>query len=299
VPPPGRCASMIGGGPDGRERTATSQPQWGMAMTQSERLESTRGPTGGAAVLRVQGVEVSFSGVIALHDLSLEVARGELLGLIGPNGAGKTTFFDVVSGLRAPEHGTIVFEGTDITHWSAVRRSRTGIRRTFQRQQVFGRLTVEENLLCALEWRGGGGGILADLVAFPSRRRLERSRRAGVEQILELCGLDSNRHSMAGSLPIGTARMVELGRALAESPSLLLLDEPTSGLGDTEVECLSTVIRWLRAESSCAVMLVEHDISFVMSHSDRIVVLQRGELLAEGAPDEIQANQEVRDAYLG
>jgi len=174
-----------------------------------------------------------------------------------------------------------------------------GIRRTFQRQQVFGRLTVEENLLTATEWHGGGGGILADLVAFPTRKRIERRRREAVNQVLQMCGLEPFRHTMAGSLPIGTARMVELGRALAESPSLLLLDEPTSGLGGAEVEHLSEVIRRLKSELSCAILLVEHDITFVMSHSDRIVVLQLGEVLAEGTPSEIQANPEVRNAYLG
>src|SRR6202035_509243 len=123
--------------------------------------------------------------VIALQDVSLEVARGEVLGLIGPNGAGKTTLFDVVSGLREPKRGAILFDGNDVTGRSAVWRARAGMRRTFQRQQVFGRLTVEENLLCALEWRGGGGGILADLVALPPRRRIERRRRAELDQHVE------------------------------------------------------------------------------------------------------------------
>jgi branched-chain amino acid transport system ATP-binding protein len=249
--------------------------------------------------LEVHGVGVTFSGVVALRNVSMGVRRGEVLGLIGPNGAGKTTFFDVVSGLRAPASGTISFDGKDITGHSAVLRSRAGIRRTFQRQQVFGRLTVEENLLTATEWHGGGGGILADLVAFPSRKRIERRRREAVNEVLSMCGLEPFRHTMAGSLPIGTARMVELGRALAEAPSLLLLDEPTSGLGGAEVEHLSEVIRRLRGELSCAILLVEHDITFVMSHCDRIVVLQLGEVLAEGTPSEIQANPEVRNAYLG
>jgi len=255
-------------------------------------------PTPGTG-LQVRGVGVSFSGVIALRDVSMEVQRGEVLGLIGPNGAGKTTFFDVVSGLREPGTGSIFFDGNDITGHSAVARSRAGIRRTFQRQQVFGRLTVEENLLTATEWHGGGGGILADLVAFPPRKRIERRRREAVNDVLQMCGLEPFRHTMAGSLPIGTARMVELGRALAESPSLLLLDEPTSGLGGAEVEQLSEVIRQLKAECSCAILLVEHDITFVMAHCDRIVVLQLGEVLAEGTPSEIQANPEVRNAYLG
>jgi branched-chain amino acid transport system ATP-binding protein len=251
------------------------------------------------AGLQVQGVGVSFSGVIALRDVSMGVRRGEVLGLIGPNGAGKTTLFDVVSGLQPPASGSIFFDGNDITGHSAVARSRAGMRRTFQRQQVFGRLTVEENLLTATEWHGGGGGILADLVAFPTRKRIERRRREAVNDVLQMCGLESFRHAMAGSLPIGTARMVELGRALAESPSLLLLDEPTSGLGGAEAEHLSEVIRRLKGELSCAILLVEHDITFVMSHCDRVVVLQLGEVLAEGTPSQIQANPEVRDAYLG
>ena len=268
-------------------------------MTQTDASTSPGQAPDAGVGLEVRGVGVTFSGVVALRNVSMGVRRGEVLGLIGPNGAGKTTFFDVVSGLRAPASGTISFDGKDITGHSAVLRSRAGIRRTFQRQQVFGRLTVEENLLTATEWHGGGGGILADLVAFPSRKRIERRRREAVNEVLSMCGLEPFRHTMAGSLPIGTARMVELGRALAEAPSLLLLDEPTSGLGGAEVEHLSEVIRRLRGELSCAILLVEHDITFVMSHCDRIVVLQLGEVLAEGPPSEIQANPEVRNAYLG
>lgn len=268
-------------------------------MTQAEQTTATIDKPIAVDGLDVRGIGVSFSGVIALNDVSLGVSRGEVLGLIGPNGAGKTTLFDVVSGLRAPNGGAIYFDGNDVTTRSTVWRSRAGMKRTFQRQQVFGRLTVEENLLCAVEWRGGGGGILADLAGLPTRRRIEKRRRAEIDSVIELCRLGGVRKAMAGSLPIGTARMVELGRALAESPSLLLLDEPTSGLGDVEVESLSHVINQLRSEKSAAILLVEHDISFVMSHCDRIVVLQRGEVLAEGSPAEVQANGEVRDAYLG
>ena len=267
-----------------------------MTQTDQATAPSSSSADGG---LQVREIEVTFSGVIALNAVSMGVDRGEVLGLIGPNGAGKTTFFDVVSGIREPSRGVITFDGEDITARSTVWRSRAGIRRTFQRQQVVGRLTVEENLLCALEWRGGGGGILADLVGLPTRRKIERRRRSEIDEVVELCGLEPVRQTMAGSLPIGTARMVELGRALAESPKLLLLDEPTSGLGDAEVERLSTVIHRLREAKTCAIMLVEHDISFVMSHCDHFVVLQRGEVLAEGSPAEIQANPEVRDAYLG
>jgi branched-chain amino acid transport system ATP-binding protein len=249
--------------------------------------------------IEVRGVGVSFSGIVALRNVSLEVRRGEVLGLIGPNGAGKTTLFDIVSGLRQPEYGTVVFDGVDITSHSALKRSRAGMHRTFQRQQVFGRLTVEDNLLTATEWQGGGGGFLADLVAFPPRRRIEKRRRETVKEVMDLCGLTPLSEAMAGSLPIGTARMVQLGRALADTPSALLLDEPTSGLADREAERLSMLIARLKVQRTCAILLVEHDITFVMSHADRIVVLRLGEVLARGTPSEIQANSEVRNAYLG
>ena len=205
----------------------------------------------------------------------------------------------MVSGLRDPATGSILFDGNDITGHSAVARSRAGIRRTFQRQQVFGRLTVEENLLTATEWHGGGGGILADLVVFPPRKRIERRRREAVNDVLHRCGLESFRHTMAGSLPIGTARMVELGRALGRVTLAAVARRADIGTRGAEVEHLSEVIRQLKSECSCAILLVEHDITFVMAHCDRIVVLQLGEVLAEGTPSEIQANPEVRNAYLG
>ena len=260
--------------------------------------QSTAVPTGGVA-LQVAGIYVSFGGVRALSDVSMSVAPGEVQGLIGPNGAGKTTLFDVISGLRDPDRGTIELDGVDITKRSSVWRSRNGLRRTFQRQQIFGRLTVEDNLLCAQEWRGGGGGVVADLLSLPSRRSRERNRRRHVDDVLELCGLAQLRNTPAGSLPIGQARMVELGRALADTPSVLLLDEPTSGLGEEETAHLSEAIGRLRSGRQCAILLVEHDIGFVMDQCDKIVVLERGMTLAEGTPTEIQANDTVRNAYLG
>jgi branched-chain amino acid transport system ATP-binding protein len=249
--------------------------------------------------LTVKDLDVTYSGVVALAGVSLSALGGQVLGVIGPNGAGKTTLFDVISGLRKPNGGRIYFNGKDVTGRSAVWRSRAGMRRTFQRQQIFGRLTVEENLLCAIEWRGGGGGLAADVIGLSGRRRLERRRREAIDEIIEFCGLRAERNAMAGSLPLGTSRMVELGRALVDSPSLLLLDEPTSGLSHGDIERVSEVIHRVRNERSCATVLIEHDITFIMAHCDRIVVLQRGEVLAEGTPSEIQAHGEVRKAYLG
>ena len=267
-------------------------------MTTVERAQP-EGNTGGGLVLGLERVSVHFGGIVALTDVDLAVNAGEVCGLIGPNGAGKTTLFDVVSGVRLPETGRVMLDGSDITRWPAARRARAGLRRTFQRVQTYGWLSIADNVLAALEWRGGGGGFAADLVAFPTRGRRARQRRAQVEAVLEQCGLLPVRAELAGSLPIGVARMVELARAIVDSPSVLLLDEPASGLDATEVERLGTVIQSVREKTRCAVVLVEHDAGFVMEQSDRVVVLHLGMVLADGRPDEVQRNQEVRDAYLG
>jgi branched-chain amino acid transport system ATP-binding protein len=154
-------------------------------------------------------------------------------------------------------------------------------------------------VLAALEWRGGGGGMLADLVSFPTRRRRERERRERAREVIERCGLTAVAKDPAGSLPIGLARMVEVARAVADRPRVLLLDEPTSGLEESEAERLGELIQSIRADQACAVVLVEHDVGFVMRQCQRIVVLDLGRVLAVGGPDEIQANAEVRAAYLG
>ncbi|HUF84374.1 MAG TPA: ABC transporter ATP-binding protein [Acidimicrobiia bacterium] len=250
-------------------------------------------------VRRLEHVTVRFGGITALDDVDLELRAGEVCGLIGPNGAGKTTLFDVISGVRPPEAGRVVLDGSDITRWGAVRRARAGLRRTFQRVQTYGWLSSADNVLAALEWEGGGGGLLADLVASPTRRRREQARREQVDRVLEFCGVDAVRDEPAGSLPIGTARMVEVARAMVERPRVLLLDEPTSGLEDSEVERLADRIRAIRGDESCAVLLVEHDVGFVMGLCDRVVVLDLGRVLATGRPDEIQSNADVRAAYLG
>jgi branched-chain amino acid transport system ATP-binding protein len=244
-------------------------------------------------------VGVRFGGVTALDDVTLSFISGELCGLIGPNGAGKTTLFDVISGVRIPDTGRVFLGGDDATHWSATRRARWRMRRTFQRVQTFGWLTVEDNLLVGLEWRGGGGGILADLASFPTRRVRERERRQRVTQVLELTGLTRVSKAMPTSLPVGMARMVELGRCLVENPQVLLLDEPTSGLDQDEIELLGERIRSVRREEGCAVIIVEHNMGFVMEHCDRVVALERGQVIASGTPEQIQANDAVRRAYIG
>jgi ABC-type branched-subunit amino acid transport system ATPase component len=250
-------------------------------------------------MLSLSNITVRFGGITALEDLSFDAPRGEVLGIIGPNGAGKTTLFDVIAGVRPPNEGRVLLAGRDVTTTSSTDRARAGLRRTFQRVQAFGWLSVEDNVLAALEWRGGGGGFVADLAAFPTRRRRERERRERVDGVLERCGLTAVRRELAGSLPIGVARMVELARAIVDDPQLLLLDEPASGLDETEIVRLGEQIQSVRAETGCTILLVEHNAGFVMEQSNRVVVLNLGTLLAQGLPAEVQRNQAVRDAYLG
>ncbi len=252
-----------------------------------------------AALVHVDDVTVRFGGVVAVNAASLSVPPGEIRGLIGPNGAGKTTLFDTITGMRLPTSGHVIYEGDDITTRSAVWRSRHGMRRTFQRQQPFGWLSVEDNVLAALDYHGGGGGIIADVLAAPSRRRRERERRAKAQAAVERCGLSSLSGEAAGRLSIGKVRLLELARAIVDDPKVLLLDEPTSGLEEAEAEKFGEIVSAVRHETGCAVLLVEHDVPFVMGLCDRITVLNLGEVIAEGTPAEVSSNDLVRAAYLG
>ncbi|MEU6881833.1 ABC transporter ATP-binding protein [Streptomyces sp. NPDC046712] len=233
-------------------------------------------------LLHASGIDVRFGGVHALRDVTISVRPGEVCGLIGPNGAGKTTLFDVLSGIRRPDGGSIAFAGEDITRRSPVWRARHGIRRTFQRQQLFGQLTVTDNLVVAQDWRPG------------ARRHRERAA-----VVLRECGLDALAESYAGALPVGQARMVELARALADPPRVLLLDEPASGTTVEERRQLAAVVRHMAEEENCAVLLVEHNVAFVMELCSRVVVLGLGRVLAEGTAAEVRADPAVREAYLG
>ncbi|MFI6926065.1 ABC transporter ATP-binding protein [Nonomuraea spiralis] len=246
-------------------------------------------------MLAVEGVSVAFGGVRALDGVTFEAGPGQVCGVIGPNGAGKTTLFDVVSGLRRPVAGRVRLAGRDVTGMPAVRRARAGVRRTFQRTQVFGRLTVAQNVLAALDWHGGGGGLAADLAGWPGRRRIERERGTRVAEVLDLCGLTPLRDAYAAALPVGQRRLVELARALADRPRLLLLDEPTSGLDAAQTARLAEVVRTL----DTTVLLVEHDMGFVMEICDRIVVLDLGRVIASGTPAQVRDDPVVRAAYLG
>ena len=228
-------------------------------------------------VLDVAGVTVRFGGLMALSDVTLTAEAGQITGLIGPNGAGKTTLFNVITGLQPPQSGRVVVDGRDVTNTSAYKRARLGLARTFQRLEVFDSLTVRENIQVAAE----SSGDVRD-----------------VDRVIDLVGLRAVIDAPVDTLPTGMARLVELCRAVATRPKVLLCDECSSGLTDEETHVVGDVIRRVAAEG-VAVLLVEHDMSFVMGTCEVIHVLNLGVKIAEGTPAEIQGNAEVRVAYLG
>jgi branched-chain amino acid transport system ATP-binding protein len=238
------------------------------------------------ALLDVRQVSVSFGGLQALSEVSIDVQVGHVTGLIGPNGAGKTTLFNVVTGLLGPSSGWVDLDGRDITRRKPHQRARLGIGRTFQRLETFGSLTARENVLVAAEMRQGW-----------SHDR-KRSPSATADEILERVGLQAVAEDRVDRLPTGTARLVELGRALATQPRVLLLDEPSAGLNESETATLGTLLREV-AGSGLAVLLVEHDMSFVMGTCERIHVLDFGRIISVGTPAEVQGDETVRAAYLG
>jgi len=252
-----------------------------------------------SALLSLTRVSKRFRGLVAVDAVSFDVPEGVIFAVIGPNGAGKTTLFDALSGVTRMAAGRVLLNGQDVTRVSVAGRARMGLRRTFQRQQTFGWLSVEDNMLVAMEWKGGGGGVFGDAVRWPARVRFEVRRRQRVQEILEVCGMGARRDAPIGSLSIGESRLVEIGRAIVDEPTVLLLDEPTSGLQEAEVDRVAVLIRQIVAETGCAVGLVEHDVGFVMAACDEITVLNLGSIIANGTPASIRQSAIVMEAYLG
>jgi branched-chain amino acid transport system ATP-binding protein len=238
------------------------------------------------ALLEVRGATVRFGGHVAVNEVDLDVEPGRVTGLIGPNGAGKTTLFNVITGLQDTVSGRIRLDGRDITGVKAHLRARAGIARTFQRLEVFGSLTARENLQTAAE----------------IRRSWSRDRsvdiHAEVDRLIDLVGIRAVADERVDAMPTGLARLVELGRALATRPKVLLLDEPASGLDDSESDGFADLLVELAAEGT-AILLVEHDVHLVMKVCSEISVLDFGSILAKGTPAEIQKDQAVLEAYLG
>jgi branched-chain amino acid transport system ATP-binding protein len=252
------------------------------------------------ALLEAHGVTVRFGGVVALDDVSLRVPEGSTVGLVGPNGAGKTTLFGVLSGLLRPKAGRVTMSGTDVTRRSPQHRARKGLARTFQRMELFTELTVREHLVLARRVNDGRErllGMARDLTGFGERPG--PGEEEAVEEILALLGLEAVADRPALAIPLGTGRLLEVARALAAEPTVMLLDEPSSGLDAHETEQLGEALRRVRTERGIAFVLVEHNVDFVLGLSDRISVLDFGKLIAEGTPDEIRTSPEVQAAYFG
>jgi ABC-type branched-subunit amino acid transport system ATPase component len=248
-------------------------------------------------LLALDGVSLAFGGLQAVEQVSFEVAPGAVKAVIGPNGAGKTTLFNLVTGFLAPQAGRIVFQGEEIQGRPSHRIARQGIARTFQLVQLFDHMTVLENVMVGCH-RLSNSGLLAGALKFPRTRTEEGVIRHKALEALEFVGLADRARQSAAVLPLGLKRMLEIARALASAPQLLLLDEPASGLDAVETERLQDLILELRRRD-ITILLVEHDMGLTMEVADTIAVLNYGKLIADGPPRAIQKNPEVIAAYLG
>jgi branched-chain amino acid transport system ATP-binding protein len=249
-------------------------------------------------LLTARGARKEFGGLVAVNDVDLAVERGAVAGLIGPNGAGKTTLFNMLTGLYRPTAGRIALDGVEIAGRAPHAIAAHGIGRTFQNIRLFTEMSAIENVLVGMHARLSAG-VLRSVIRTPGVRREEERARQRARELLALVGLPRRDEARAGSLSYGDQRRLEVARALATEPKLVLLDEPTAGMNTQETAGFMRFVERLRGEMSLTVLLIEHDMRLVMGVCDRITVLDHGEKIAEGTPEEVRANRRVVEAYLG
>ncbi|MEW5932117.1 MAG: ABC transporter ATP-binding protein [Bacillota bacterium] len=254
--------------------------------------------SGPVALLEIKGLTKFFGGLRAVHNFTVDIEKGELVGLIGPNGAGKTTVFNMITGMLPPSQGSVVFAGRNLVGLPPYRILRAGIARTFQNIRLFAGTTVLNNVLTPLTYRIGYS--LADAAAqTPRYLQQEDEARAYARELLKTLGLEGREEELARNLPYGMQRRLEIARALASRPRLLLLDEPAAGMNPAEVASMVQLIRDIKDRFDLTVFLIEHQMGMVMNLCPRILVMDFGEIIAEGSPAEIQSNERVLEAYLG